>query len=322
MLPRWWNLAIVINTLRNFRVVWLKGRYGGGKTLLSFALAMEMLEMGWFRYLLSNVPSPLSDSFSDVAPYQNRLDCILIYDEAGLYVKNTSQLDEVIAFCRKMNIALIMPSVIPPPLRGRFFSISRAMNFEVFGFPLWLYRCDLNYGGEVDHYYFGLFNPSQYYGLYSTEAYTCDDAGIGKFVLDFGRKQMEVAKYAEGKSGLASPVQIGGASSLDLLASGGSNLLAAADPSSFLGAECSPPAGASEIIPGHFVTYVQSGVAKFAIRPTGQGSWLEWSSDFRGQSVQPVASGGSFEAELFSEAAEAFGESVSILRNYRFPRRS
>src|SRR5690348_16706296 len=122
---RWWNVDTFLQVLRAFRVCWFKGRFAGGKSLLSIAIAREFLVRGWSRYFITNIGSVWADDFEDVVPNENLLDVFLVMDEAGQFLKSSAQLDAFIAYARMLNITLIMPSVMPVAMRARFLSVIR-----------------------------------------------------------------------------------------------------------------------------------------------------------------------------------------------------
>jgi hypothetical protein len=187
---RWYNVGPFLQLLRAFRVVWLKGRFGGGKTLLSFALAEEFLRRGWVRYCLSNIGSVWCDRVEDVFLRDTKLDAFVIVDEAGQFLRSSVQLDNYVAYSRMMNLFLILPSVMPVPVRARFMSVIRVWNMQAFGVPFWLYRCDLNYAGENDKFYFGLWKPREYYGVYDTESFAADDGGMSDTIARFAKENI------------------------------------------------------------------------------------------------------------------------------------
>jgi len=198
---RWVNAEYVLQVLRAFRVVWLKGRFGGGKTLLSFALGREFLERGWSRYLISNIGSAWSDKVENVEPRDTKLDVFVIVDEAGQFLQTNSQIDTVMAYARMMNVVAVMPSVMPIPVRARFLSIIRVFNAYGIGLPFWIYRLDLSYAGQTERTHFALLKPHEYYGVYDTESFAADDAGIGLLMRRWANVQIEVKRLDVRRSG-------------------------------------------------------------------------------------------------------------------------
>ena len=62
------NAQLAMGYLRLYRVAFIEGRYGGGKTSLAFRMAHDLLRSGQYRYLLSNVKSVWTDALDTVVP--------------------------------------------------------------------------------------------------------------------------------------------------------------------------------------------------------------------------------------------------------------
>ena len=151
-----------------YRFVWISGRYGGGKTLLSVAFADALLRSGRVSRIFSNFPfklsSPLPSSPDDIR------DSCVIFDEAWLYFdsrsRNWSFVSAVLAYLRKRNVYLLLPSVFPLDKRLRQVCAQRVAAFSRLlpGLP-WLYSFSVGWGVYSDRHFFLLF-PSRYFSLY------------------------------------------------------------------------------------------------------------------------------------------------------------
>lgn len=173
----------MIGMLKNYRVLWINGRYGGGKTALAHKLGQELLDSGFSRYLVSNVRSVWRDNPEKVVLRDGLLaDCCVILDEGGLFLKTGHDADQFLAFMRKMNIVLIIPSVMPPAARVRFLTAQRIMTLNTVGLPLWLYKMTLRYGSVTEELKFGWWRPSEIFGIYDTAGAPDDDGGLDEYV--------------------------------------------------------------------------------------------------------------------------------------------
>jgi hypothetical protein len=151
------NAATFIGYCSTFRVVHIGGRYGGGKTSLAWRLAYELVDKGLARYVISNVKSVWSDDPAKITLRQGvYVDAVVILDEGGIFLKTGYDADKFLAFLRKLNITLLIPSVLPPATKARFLSVQRVWNAGVLGLPLWWYRVDLIYGTTREKDYFGI----------------------------------------------------------------------------------------------------------------------------------------------------------------------
>lgn len=197
--------------LQTYRIVHVGGRYGGGKTALAFKLAGELLDRGFSRYLVSNVRSVWEDTPADVVLRDGSYaDAVVVLDEGGLFLKSSFDAEKFLAFLRKLNIVLIIPSVLPPSSRVRMLSIQRTMNLQTVGLPLWLYTTTLYYGHVKENSKFWWWRPSEIYGIYDTLGFPSDDAGLGSWVERWTSDAAKKSGYKEkspsgGFSVVASP---------------------------------------------------------------------------------------------------------------------
>ncbi|MEA4910184.1 MAG: hypothetical protein VB089_21360 [Anaerolineaceae bacterium] len=110
------------------------------------------------------------------------MDTVVVLDEAGLFLKSSQDAEEYQAALRKMNVVILLPSVQPPTSRLKFLTVYRAFNLETLGIPGWLYKYHLKVGYEHESDWFLWWNPSEIYGIYSTEDFPSDDEGIGTWI--------------------------------------------------------------------------------------------------------------------------------------------
>lgn len=174
--------APLIHMLNQFRVAWLMGSYGGGKTLMAFQLAYELYLTGRYRYILSNCNSAWTDSPANVILRDGSfVDAICILDEAGLFMRMSADADQFLLGLRKLNITILCPSVLPPSSRIKTLQVQRIINGNAFGFPLWIYQYRLSLGTEREKFNFGLWKPSNTFGIYDTLDYPVDDLYLSEW---------------------------------------------------------------------------------------------------------------------------------------------
>lgn len=175
--------APLIQMLNAFRVCWVMGRYGGGKTSNSLLLAHELYQTGKYRYILGNFNSVWTDNPETVELREGRyVDAIVILDEGGLFMRLNRDADAFMLGLRKLNITILVPSVLPPAQRVKFLQIQRTMDFGIFGLPFWLYEYRLSLGSEKEKSYYGYYKPSEIYGIYDTFDYPMDDAYLSDWL--------------------------------------------------------------------------------------------------------------------------------------------
>lgn len=194
--------------VRNFRLCWIGGRYGSGKTSLAVRLAIEFLHRGWARYIVANFPSVVSDDIQSIPPR----DAVVILDEAGVFLRD-ADLDRITAYLRKFNITLLLSSVIPVSQRARTLNIQRLLNYSALGVPMWHYSAQLDYMRVRELLYLQWWRPSEVHGLYDTTYVAQDDAGIITWLTSTvrlydvafeGRQAFEIDQAAEKLAGALS----------------------------------------------------------------------------------------------------------------------
>jgi len=163
------------------RLCWIAGRFGSGKTLLSLFMAQWLVDNQYAVAVASNIPIVGAIQPYDIpVPFRN---CAVIVDEASLYLDHWTRAKKYLAFVRKFNHYVIMPSVWPPSPRLRDFTVRRFADLSTVGFPLWIYRWRIMIPGEkTEGGYFGLYHPEKAFGIYSTTYIPSDDGGISRAI--------------------------------------------------------------------------------------------------------------------------------------------
>ena len=164
-----------------YRICWVRGRLGGGKTLLSVALAMELIKKGFARGVIANFPTSLRihdwrEKHED-GKLRGVRGSVVIFDEAGLFIDRRTFMKNdrgIGALLRKLDCFLLLPSVTPPDARLSYFSTQRTMVNYLTGD--WHFRwCLAIPGAEPETGEFKLASPHRYYGSYDTRYIPVDD---------------------------------------------------------------------------------------------------------------------------------------------------
>lgn len=189
-----------LNYVKDYRVLWLSGRYGGGKTALSYRIAYELVAFYGFRYILSNIKSVWDDRFEDVVLRDGvYADAVVILDEGGLFLETSRDAKAFLAFLRKLNIVLVVPSVTPPASKLQFLSVQRVMDISrIFPLPIWAYRFDLVSGHIRETEMFYWWRPSEIFGVYDTLAFPEDDGGLGRYFNEWTKLAQAHTGYKTG----------------------------------------------------------------------------------------------------------------------------
>lgn len=186
--------ASFLGMLRHYRIMWVGGRYGGGKTAFMTRIAYEFFNRGWSDQIIANFPCVLATDLERVQTLENT---VILADEAGLWITDKT-FGNVTAFLRKYNCYLFMASVMPVPIRARSLNVQRDMNLNSIGLPIWRYSCVLDYMRVKEKFSIQWVYPSEIFGLYDTSYPADDDMGIVDFVNEWVEKDVAKRKAEAG----------------------------------------------------------------------------------------------------------------------------
>lgn len=165
-----------VRMVRQFRFVWIRGRFGGGKTTLSLAVADKLVAMRAVRYVAVNFPLFVDvpcEVTTDAERVQNLEDACLLLDEAGQFLdvgSSPAKIKSWFSYLRKNNQIVLMASVLPVARFASTFSVQRTLNGLVFGLPAWWYRWHINNGDTKERGTFAWWYPQRVFGLFDSEA--------------------------------------------------------------------------------------------------------------------------------------------------------
>jgi hypothetical protein len=186
----------ILNYARNYRVCYIGGRYGGGKTALAFRLAYDLCLSFGFRYILSNVASVWCTPPDRVVLRDGvYADAVIILDEGGMYLDNAHDARQWLAYLRKLNVVLLVPSVLPPSRLMQRLTVQRTINADAFGLPLWLYGVRLDAGIVKVKDGFSWLFPSEIYGVYDTRGMPSDASELLVYLREWIAAASSVLGY-------------------------------------------------------------------------------------------------------------------------------
>lgn len=174
--------------IKAYRFVWIRGRFGGGKTALSVELSRRLLRQTKANKLAANIPVAWGErDLSDVSPR----DSVIIMDEGGLFWKTSLDFEMVASYLRKFNVFVLIPGVVPPNIKFRMLSIQRMLNLApICGLQIWVYKWELREGAQDSEGYFGWAFPG-IFDYYDTNFPPSDDAGIAAWVDAYAMQQVQ-----------------------------------------------------------------------------------------------------------------------------------
>ena len=152
----------------SFRVVWIRGRYGGGKTSFGVWLTLELLKRRYARHVVSNIELThpalelvrttnekkllkelvelyeYAATVDDVSAITSELvDCVMLLDESWRILSEdmpSGPRKTLTAYLRKLNQYLILPSVMSVHKALTNFSVERVWDGRAaLGIPVWWY---------------------------------------------------------------------------------------------------------------------------------------------------------------------------------------
>jgi hypothetical protein len=166
-----------------YRVAWIMGRYGAGKTSLAVLMLGRLLAEGRVKYAISNIPIDFSTTLTPGTPlFSDLQNAGLLLDEAWIYVDNRQSVLDYAAFIRKFNHFLLLPSVFPIHPRLSYFFVQRVFNAYTLGFPFWVYKWSINNKGIKENGTFAIQYPTAVFGHYPSDFVPADDGNISDAV--------------------------------------------------------------------------------------------------------------------------------------------
>lgn len=219
------NAGTFISVVNNYRLLWIAGRFGGGKTSLAFMMAQEWLKKGY--RLVTNGRCIWSDKLDDLEFVDEfgHLKLIVVLDEGGLEFKGTRQVEAIASYAAKMDVIYILPSFWPPVRSAQVVIAQPLFGFTRIGVPLIIYKWRVKLGGFDDGGYFGWWLPSEIYGVYSRQ----DPGDLAEDIIDFLVEKAEKFRGLYGRKNRLRQVEV---SSEDLIADAASTFAGAIDDAS------------------------------------------------------------------------------------------
>lgn len=204
-----------------FRIAYITGRYGSGKSALAFLMAARLLAEGRVGSVVANIPCTFGGRVPEGETIKK---AAIVLDESWIYIDSSSDVKDYAAFARKQEMYLILPSVFPIHARLSFFWVQMIFNAYIVGLPAWVFRWELKQKSVRQSGYFAIWRPTAIFGHYDTLTVAGDDGGISDAIaltskqdgFKGTRKQQQIEKRAAVYLGALDDAQAGdGQAALD-----------------------------------------------------------------------------------------------------------
>jgi hypothetical protein len=162
--------------IRDYRVAWIRGRYGIGKTLFAYYLWWRYFRRWGYR-LFCNFQAVGASSLDELRPVDEhgRLRAMLILDEGGDWLSSRRR---VIYSARKRDYVVLVSGRARPPKEVQELTIVGRYSLMSSGLPLVRWVAIADAGGLKDEYPFWFAFPQACYGMYSTLDMTSDPSDL------------------------------------------------------------------------------------------------------------------------------------------------
>ena len=166
------NEGSVMGAITNYRLVWIGGRFSGGKTSLAFAIAAYYGDFGY--RIITNCQSVWADDPQKVKLLEQgndagHLKAVILLDEGGIEFETNKQVSEISAYAAKMDMIFLVPSFNPPARKFQVLSIQPVWNLKPVGIPYIHYKWTVQLGSFKEEGSFGWWFPQEVFVVYSRQ---------------------------------------------------------------------------------------------------------------------------------------------------------
>lgn len=203
-----WGMDVWVDVVSTYRIAWISGRVGLGKTSLAYLTAEHFLKKGY--RLVSNNRNVWNDE--DVKLLDDgTMRVVVILDEGGLAMKVNRQVERMASYPAKMDMVYLIPSYWPPARAATLVRCHGLYTLRKAGLPWNVYRWTAGTGVFKDT---GLLvvSTKRVYGIYdrqdpSARAYDivdwCDSK-INDFLNYHGYKDRGIIDEGESPESIVS----------------------------------------------------------------------------------------------------------------------
>ncbi|MFC1936776.1 hypothetical protein ACFLYP_03825 [Chloroflexota bacterium] len=163
------NGGQIISIVRDYRLLWMPGKFAGGKSSFAIYLAGLLAKENGYR-IITNMWTVWNDDIEEVRLLENgMLKCVVILDEGGLHFKSSAQIEQIAAYASKMDCIYIIPSFFPPTPKAQVVTVQPVYSLKAAGIPAIRYEWQVRVEGWRDQGTFWWWWPYEIYGVYSRQ---------------------------------------------------------------------------------------------------------------------------------------------------------
>lgn len=174
---------VAFATLHGYRMCWLPGAYGNGKTLMAVAVyAMYFKQRGY--KLVSNLQTVWTEPDLEAVQLDDKghLKAFILIDEGGQYFTGGNMIRELTRNPRKMDYIFCFPSFHDPHRKAQVFQIQPIWSYRSAGIPYIRYQWSVRIGHYKASGQFGWFGFQEMFGVYSSSSPGDSPAKIRKWL--------------------------------------------------------------------------------------------------------------------------------------------
>jgi len=142
-----YGMDVWIDVLSTYRMAWISGRVGVGKTSIAYKTAEYYLKKGY--KLITNNKCVWADE--NIKMNENgTLRAVVLIDEGGLYLKVNRQVELMASYPAKMDVVYLIPSYWPPARAAQQVRLHGMFTLRKAGLPWNVYKWTAGTGAFRD----------------------------------------------------------------------------------------------------------------------------------------------------------------------------
>lgn len=175
---------VAFATVHGWRMVWMPGAYGKGKTLLAVGMYALYFRKRGYR-LVSNLQTIWTepDIWKVDMDADGKLKAFILVDEGGQFFKDSDDLEDMLRNPRKMDYILCFASFHPPARMAQILQVQPIWDYRSAGIPYIRYQWRAKIGQFKTQGQFGWAFFQEMFGTYSSSSPAGTPGQIRKWII-------------------------------------------------------------------------------------------------------------------------------------------